>query len=208
MSRFGPVAAGSDALRPATDPATARAVARAQLEAYGPADGTQGARRDHLVTVLDEQEDALLRSCRPGHLTGSALVVHADGERVLVLHHAKLDRWLQPGGHADGDGNLAHVAWREATEETGIDGLVVVTPAIDVDVHEVDPPAEDAHLHLDVRFVVLAPPDAVVVGNDESHELRWVHPDGLGDLGADDGLLRLVRRGLPVARGVLRRLVW
>ncbi|MEZ5208460.1 MAG: hypothetical protein R2690_16135 [Acidimicrobiales bacterium] len=96
----------------------------------------------------------------------------------------------------------------EATEETGIVGLVVLRPAIDIDVHEVAPPSEAPHLHLDVRFVVLAPPDAALVGNDESHDLRWVLPQELPALGADEGLLRLARRGLPVARGALRRLSW
>lgn len=208
MTRFEPLRPGTASLVPVVGAPAARAEASAQLAAYAPADGTQGARRDDLAAFVDEHPDALERTCRPGHLTGSALVVHADGERLAVLHHAKLDRWLQPGGHADGDGNLAHVAWREATEETGIVGLVVLRPAIDIDVHEVAPPSEEPHQHLDVRFVVLAPPDAVLVGNDESHDLRWVLLEELAALGADEGLLRLARRGLPVARGALRRLSW
>lgn len=208
MTRFVPVRPGDPALTPVVGEPDATAEALAQLAAYAPADGTQGARRDDLVAFVDEHPEALVRTCRPGHLTGSALVVHADGEHVAVLHHAKLDRWLQPGGHADGDGNLAHVAWREATEETGAAGLVVLRPAIDIDIHEVTPPREDPHLHLDVRFVVLAPPDAALVGNEESHAVRWALPDELADLGADEGLRRLCRRGLPVARGALRRLSW
>ena len=82
---------------------------------------------------------------------------------VLLLFHAKVQRWLQPGGHADGDGNLAHVALREAEEETGIVGLRVVTPAIDLDVHMFHNAAgtEPDHLHLDVRHLVLAPAGAV-----------------------------------------------
>lgn len=145
---------------------------------------------------------ALNRTHRPGHLTGSAFVVSADRTRCLMMFHTKLQRWLQPGGHADGDGNLANVALREASEETGIDGLQVFEPAIDLDVHEVDPPAEDSHLHFDVRFLVLALPDVVLVGNHESEALRWVAFDDLAELGVDDGLLRMVR----VSRGALRQL--
>jgi len=154
-----------------------------------------------VLGLLDEHGEALAdRTTSPGHLTGSAVVVDAAGERVLVLLHTKLQRWLQPGGHADGDHELAGVALREATEETGIEGLEVVLPAIDLDVHEVDHgDALGDHLHLDLRFLVLAPADAVVVGNHESQGLRWVTVDELEDLADEAGLVRLARLGLAAA---------
>ncbi len=133
---------------------------------------------------------------RPGHLTGSALVVDPDSRRTLLLLHAKLGLWVQPGGHADGNANLASVALREATEETGIEGLGVWPEAIDLDVHAVDPPAEDAHLHHDVRFLVVAPAAAVATINHESHDHRWVGIAELDELGVDDGTRRLVAAGL------------
>ncbi|MCP4434998.1 MAG: NUDIX hydrolase [Actinomycetia bacterium] len=154
--------------------------------------------RDRVVRLLDEHGEALAdRTTAPGHLTGSALVVDARGERVLLLMHAKLRRWLQPGGHADGDHELAGVALKEASEETGIDGLEVMVPAVDVDIHEVDH-GDDLgnHLHLDVRYVVVAPPDAVESGNHESLELRWVTPDELADLADEEGIIRLAAAGL------------
>ncbi|MEM9468104.1 MAG: NUDIX hydrolase [Actinomycetota bacterium] len=156
--------------------------------------------RARMRDLLDTRPEPLLRTERPGHFTGSALVVHADLERTLVLFHTKLQIWVQPGGHADGDANLASVALREATEETGIDGLKVWPIAVDLDIHEVDPPREDAHLHYDVRFVVLAPEGAEVDANHESQAQRWVRPEELPGLGADSGLQRLARRGLELAR--------
>ncbi|MBX3283861.1 MAG: NUDIX domain-containing protein [Actinobacteria bacterium] len=119
--------------------------------------------------------------------------------------HRKLERWFQPGGHADGDANLAAVALREATEETGIARLRVVLPAIDLDVHRVEPPGEDPHLHLDLRFLVVAPQGAEEAGNHESLALRWVDEAGLDGLSppVDDSTRRLVRRGLAVAGEVL-----
>lgn len=145
------------------------------------------------IGLLEAGEACLHRLHRPGHLTGSAFVIQPDRGRCLLLFHRKLQRWLQPGGHADGDGNLAHVALREAEEETGIDGLCVFEPAIDLDVHRVESQSEDSHVHFDVRFVVTAPTDASAVGNHESEALRWVGWDELVDYGADEGLLRLAR---------------
>lgn len=166
--------------------------------------GPDGERvRAELAEVAATRPDALDRTCRPGHFTGSAFVVDATGTRCLVLFHTKLRKWLQPGGHADGDANLAAVARREATEETGIDGLSVALPPIDVDVHEVRPPAEDAHLHLDVRFLVVAPPGAVEVGNHESEELRWVTADELASLSDEPGLHRLAAAGFALAARLL-----
>lgn len=189
-SRSDLVAGGPALAGPGGRPAALVALDRAILS--GP---DQEARRERLRSFVVDHADALDRTCRPGHLTGSALVVEPAGRRTLVLWHRKLQRWLQPGGHADGDGNLARVAWREATEETGIAGLAVLRTAIHLDVHEVAPPGEEPHLHLDVRHLVVAPPGARARGNHESEALRWVPLDGLAALGADDGLLALAEAG-------------
>ncbi len=185
--------AGDARLASSRDPA--RAAARLSA-AVLPAE--QEPARARVDELLGEYGASLAdRTTAPGHLTGSALVVDAAGERVVVLLHTKLRRWLQPGGHADGDTELAGVALREATEETGIDGLRVLVPAVDLDLHEVDHGDPlGAHLHLDLRFVVLAPPDAVITGNHESLELRWVTLDELEQLADEEGLVRLARAGL------------
>jgi 8-oxo-dGTP pyrophosphatase MutT (NUDIX family) len=185
------LAADDARLAPSRDPRAAR---RAVTEALVDA----GAEK-HRVTILqflDAHPDALHRSCAAGHLTGSALVVSAEGDRVAMLRHRKLGLWLQPGGHCDGDGNLASVALREATEETGVEGLRVDPVAVDLDVHEVDPPSEPRHLHLDSRFLVVAPPGAALAGNPESTAIRWCRPDEVAALGVDSGTLRMVRHGL------------
>lgn len=175
--------------------------ARRQVLAASLEGADQERLRHQVLAFLDDHPDALHRSCADGHLTGSAMVVDPSGDRFLLLHHRKLGRWLQPGGHADGDGDLAAVARREAEEETGLCGLEVVTPAIDLDVHPIPARAgEPRHLHLDVRFVVLGGAGAEPVVNHESHDVRWVTDAELDAYGVHGELRRLVRRGLAVAR--------
>lgn len=177
----------------------------AEVEAADLDDDATVEARDRVLRFCAHHEDALRRSCLRGHLTGSALVVDAAAQHTLLLHHAKLDRWLQPGGHADGDGNLASVALREATEETGIAGLRIVTPAIDIDIHSIPERGDEPeHLHLDVRFLVLAPADAVVDHNDESLSARWADVDDAA-VGRAPELSRAVRRALAVAAELSNR---
>jgi 8-oxo-dGTP pyrophosphatase MutT (NUDIX family) len=169
------------------------------------------AMRQRVLAFCAANDDALTRGNTEAHLTGSALVVDPADGRFVVLHHRKLGRWLQPGGHADGDGDLAAVALREASEETGLADLVVRRPAVDLDIHRVAPPGEPAHLHLDLRFLVVAPAGAAASGpppgNDESHEVRWVTRDDLDALEADESVERLAERALRAlaAEGQLGR---
>lgn len=190
--------ADDERLAPSRDPRRSRA---RLLEARWD-DASLDMARDQILDLLGEHGASLAdRMTMPGHLTGSALVVDEAGEHVLVLFHTKLQRWLQPGGHADGDHELAGVAWREATEETGIEGLRVMVPAVDVDIHEIPRRDEvDTHLHLDLRFVVVAPPGATVQGNHESEALRWLTPQQLADVADEPGLSRLAARGLAAYR--------
>jgi 8-oxo-dGTP pyrophosphatase MutT (NUDIX family) len=142
--------------------------------------------------------DPFRRERLAGHFTGSAWLVSADGERALLLHHRKLDRWLQPGGHADGDSDLAAVALREAEEETGLSGLRVDPVVFDLDRHRIPARgAEPEHWHYDVRFLVHAGADEAFVVNDESHAMAW-RPiaEIVADPDVDESVRRLARKSL------------
>lgn len=168
-------------------------LARATLEAYRPTDELQlDARARMLAFIAAHPLDAHRRSLTVGHLTASALVVDPSSGRALLTHHRKLGRWLQLGGHCDGDANLAAVALREACEESGIAGLRVCPEPIDLDIHRIPSrPGEPEHDHLDTRFLVLAPPTAQAVVSEESNELGWFGPGELQGLELDDSVRRL-----------------
>ncbi len=141
---------------------------------------------------LHTQANAFERSNAAGHFTGSCWLVSADGLRVLLMHHRKLDMWLQPGGHADGDTDLARVALREAQEETGVAGLHVESGIFDIDRHGIPARAnEPGHWHYDVRYVVRAEADERFTVNHESRALAW-RP--VTDVAADDSLDASLRR--------------
>ncbi|MEO6988074.1 MAG: NUDIX hydrolase [Aquihabitans sp.] len=190
---------------PVLAPSGDLALAGDLLRAAKVGDPEAAAYRDEVLAFIATHADAAHRSCITGHLTGSALVVDSTATHTLLMLHRKLGRWFQPGGHADGDTNLAAVALKEASEETGLTGLRVLPVVIDVDVHTVRPPAEQPHLHLDTRFLVMAPPDAVEEANEESLALRWVTEAELEELlpPVDPGTRRLVARGLAAAADIL-----
>lgn len=146
-------------------------------------------------------DDCLERTCTSGHFTGSAWLVDASGRRVLLTHHRKLNRWLQLGGHADGDGDLARVALREAEEESGLCDLVVEPGIFDLDRHRIPARAgEPEHWHYDVRFVVRAAGSEAFAVSDESHALAWREIAQLAaSAGVDESLRRMARKWLDAA---------
>lgn len=148
--------------------------------------------------ILGEGDDGFMRSRPAGHFTGSAWLVSADGERVLLTLHRKLGRWLQLGGHADGDRDLANVALREAEEESGLTGLVVERAIFDLDRHWIPQRNDECgHWHYDVRYVVRATLSEAFSVGEESIDLAWRRVDAIAsDPCADDSLRRMAERWL------------
>ncbi|HBB26225.1 MAG TPA: NUDIX hydrolase [Bacteroidetes bacterium] len=147
------------------------------------------------LDFVRREPGCFLRSTREGHVTGSAWVVDARGSHTLLTHHRKLDKWLQLGGHADGDHDIVRVALTEAREESGITDVRLLHPEIfDLDIHVIPARLSDPeHLHFDVRYVVLAGHADHVVGQ-ESFNLEWVPVDRLTDFTNEESMLRMARK--------------
>ncbi len=161
------------------------------LTAWNPPDPAQDSLRHSVLAFLAAREDACLRECAPGHITGSALVVDHRGERALLTLHPRVGRWLQLGGHCEPtDETIVAAALREATEESGISGLTIEPEPAALHVHPVTCSLGVPTRHLDVQFVVRAPEGAEIVRSDESLDLRWWPLDKLPDDG-DFGLAQL-----------------
>ncbi|MBT1702499.1 NUDIX hydrolase [Chryseosolibacter indicus] len=133
----------------------------------------------------------------PGHITGSAFIVDSSRKYVLLTHHAKLNKWLQPGGHADGDENVINVALREADEETGLKNLRLITEEIfDLDVHAI-PARKDfpQHDHYDVRILLEGSREEQLIITEESKDLAWVSIDEAVALsGNNHSIARMVEK--------------
>ncbi len=143
------------------------------------------------LELLDDAQDPFERARLAGHFTASSWLVDRSGTRVLLTHHRKLDRWLQLGGHADGDRDLARVALREAEEESGLTGLTVEPELFDLDRHWLPERGDEpGHWHYDARFVIRAGGEEDYVVSEESHDLAWRDIDAIADDPASDESMR------------------
>jgi len=161
------------------------------LRDWAAPDPGQDSLRHAMLAFLDARPDGCLRSCVPGHVTASALVLDDTGSRAVLTLHPRFGRWLQVGGHCEPDDrDIFAAALREATEESGIEGLVVDPELAAIHVHPVTCSLGVPTRHLDMQFLIHAPPGAAIVRSDESLDLRWWSLDAL-PADTDFGLLQL-----------------
>jgi 8-oxo-dGTP pyrophosphatase MutT (NUDIX family) len=165
---------------------------------------------DRICELVHTHANCFDRTCRPGHITAAAWIISTDRSRVLLTHHRKLDRWLQLGGHTDGQWHVEDAALREAREESGFQRFEfvpihgVVMP-FDLDVHEI--PArydsagnliEDAHEHHDIRFLLIAHAGSQIQVSDESHDVRWFTPEEVRQITDEESVLRMLYKTLDL----------
>ena len=167
-----------------------------KLERYRPTDAAEIEHRQQIIEFVTQHEDCFERSLLVGHMTGAAWLIDEQHGRALLTHHRKLDKWLQLGGHCDGDSDILRVALKEAQEESGIDHIESVSADIfDLDVHPIPARGEvPEHLHYDIRFLCRITGDATFTVSDESHDLAWVTPDEIATMLVGRSITRMCEK--------------
>ncbi len=152
--------------------------------------------KSKMLDLLNSNPNCFERTCLHAHFTASAWVINKDKTQVVLLHHKKLNRWFQPGGHADGNINLWEVACKEMEEETGITQFLNNNKNIfDIDIHTIPAHKEvPTHNHYDVRFIFIVPNKTTLLQNEESNELCWVAMADIEKYTSEKSILRMVKK--------------
>ncbi|MEU6563650.1 NUDIX hydrolase [Nocardia nova] len=160
--------------------ASLHASATELLENWYPATHPEQSIREAMLAFLGSAPRGCLREHAPGHITASAVVFSADEREVLLTLHPRVGRWIQLGGHCEpGDETVVDAALREATEESGIAGLVVEPGLYGAQAHPITCSLGVPTRHLDLLFKIHAPKGAIPVRSAESTDLRWWPVDAL-----------------------------
>ncbi len=169
----------------------------AQLEAYAPSYDVEKTHRLHMLHLAKHVPNCLNRKTfAPGHFTASAFVSTPQFDKVLMLHHATLQKWMQPGGHADDDPELLRGALREVEEELGLQQADLTLwnhgAIFDLDCHAIphNPKKDEPeHIHFDVRFLLICA-EREIISPEGLQTQWWPIAEGLDAFQEDDGNLR------------------
>jgi 8-oxo-dGTP pyrophosphatase MutT (NUDIX family) len=172
----------------------------ALLDAYTPENGEEENMYLDMIEFIRKNPDCFKRTLLEGHITASGWVLSADKKSVLLMHHFKLNRWFQPGGHCDGDPDVKSVALKEVWEETGNKDLILAKEGIfDIDIHTI-PARKDIpeHLHYDVRFAFLSDKDQQIAVNSESFDVKWIPVLEVAKYNDSESIMRMVRKTISL----------
>lgn len=152
--------------------------------------------KDQIIAFIKKHNNCFDRDLSIGHITGSCWLLNKDCSKALLMHHRKLNKWLQLGGHADGESDILQVAIKEAQEESGVDFIIPIDQNIfDIDVHFI--PGNDKekeHFHYDIRFLLRIDSDEKIKPNFESKEMRWFSFDELLQTMQEKSILRMCKK--------------
>ena len=169
---------------------------KALLDSYSTSDQAESEMLQEIKNFVSANSECFERTLAAGHVTASGWIISNDKEEVLLMHHRKLDRWFQPGGHCDGDPDVIGVAKKEVEEETGLTHFALLQDGIfDVDIHLIPANSRDAaHFHYDIRFLFEASPSEELIINIESNDVKWVPVSQVENLNNSESMMRMVRK--------------
>jgi ADP-ribose pyrophosphatase YjhB (NUDIX family) len=175
------------------------------LNEYIPEDNLEKEYKNHIIDFVLKNSDIFGKDNKLGHITGSSCIVSKDGEKVLLTHHNKLNRWLQPGGHTEIDELIADASHSEAFEETGLRSLKLFNNKIfDIDVHVIPQnQKEQEHFHYDIRFMFLADNEEDLCISTESKDLRWFKLDEAYQNADNHSIKRMILKTLELKEKIL-----
>ncbi|MDP1974627.1 MAG: NUDIX hydrolase [Alphaproteobacteria bacterium] len=166
------------------------------LNNYFPEDINEINYKQRILDFLSTHQNPFARSLKIGHFTASAFLLNTDKTKFLLMHHKKINLWLQPGGHCDGNPDVLAVAIKEAQEESGIMEIIPISTKIfDIDIHTFPGSEKDPeHYHYDVRFLLKTVGNDHFIQNEESHALRWVDLYSSSELSLEHSIKRMVHK--------------
>lgn len=166
------------------------------LERHKPFDENEARMLNEMIAFVEANEDCFKRELLIGHVTGSAWIVDKSRKFVLLMHHKKLNKWFQPGGHCDGESDVLAVALKEANEETGVFAIQAVSEKVfDIDIHLIpERKGVPAHYHYDVRFLFEADRAIPIIVNEESNDVQWIDIKEVINYNNEESMMRMVRK--------------
>jgi len=174
-----------------------------KIAALTPFDEAESSHQRSILSFIERHHDFYKRTRVTGHITGSAWIINPARSHALLLHHKKLDRWLQPGGHIEHEPDVLATALREAREETGITNLRVISDGIfDIDIHTIPANRNEAeHQHYDIRYLLEAASDAIPAVSDESTDVRWFTLQEIAAINDDASIQRMILKTVALRGG-------
>jgi hypothetical protein len=168
----------------------------ALLKSYNPKNNHEILCKNDITSFVKNNENCFERSLEIGHVTASSWLLDYRSQHALLTHHRKLNKWMQLGGHCDGDSDVLRVSIKEAVEESGIEDIVAVNNNIfDIDIHFIPTNKQvPGHYHYDIRFLLQARNNQPFKISDESNALRWVSKDRSAMPTDDDSVIRMFNK--------------
>ncbi|MBK6978682.1 MAG: NUDIX hydrolase [Cytophagaceae bacterium] len=144
------------------------------------------------IDLINTNSKCFSRESLAGHITASAFIFDKIHQKILLIHHKKLNKWLQPGGHCDGDPNVFEVAKKEVWEETGLNSIISDGEIFDLDIHTIpERKGVPEHEHFDVRFLFFADSNIPLVQNHETFDLGWIDITLIRNFSEEKSILRM-----------------